>query len=393
MAGMMKPGMKPGMGMAGMMKPPHMGMMKPGMMMGMKPHMGMMKPGMMMGMKPGMMKMKMKPHMGMMKPHMKMMKMKMKPAMRMKGMKYAKMTAAVARENAVAAAAAAAAGTTAAAAKCIPRPGDESQTPYCTRAPTDFEKTTCKNAGGTLTSRDMYGQQFSYCVFEDGTSCQVEDIASGWCGRRSTAAPTTAPSAKPRMYMKRHPNNGNGFPQLPQQNGGGGSRGIAGLLPSLFGRANSDPAGASADGSSLGYAEVGDGSEMPDPTKFFGDQTGIANTGATAALAAGLAAAAQEAAYDGGGAPPVPQPVPLLPPPAGTDQLPPATPSPTSDALMSLLAQTTVPPAAPRPPFLRIGNPMLWLAAGLLLGLVFYLYRKYGRKNDALASPLPPVAY
>ena len=247
--------------------------------------------------------------------------------------------------------------------------------PYCTRAPTDFEKTTCSNAGGTLTSREMYGQQFSYCVFGDGTSCQVEDIASGWCSRR-TPKPTEAPFFDRRRDERPAESP---FGQIPQQNPRRNE--LAGIIPSLFGKAGSDVAGAST-GTGLGYSEV---AGNPDPTRFFDDQTGIANTGATAALAAGLAAAANENSYDTG-APPVPQPVPMITP--ETQSQPPSTPSPTSAALMSLLAQTTPAPAASES-FVRIGNPLVWLVLGLIIAVVFFIYKKYGSKGGSSRPSAP----
>jgi hypothetical protein len=171
---------------------------------------------------------------------------------------------------------------------------------------------------------------------------------------------------------------------MPQQNQRRND--LAGLIPSLFGKAGSDVAGASSDGMSgggLGYSDV---ATNPDPTRFFDDQTGIANTGATSALVAGLAAAANENSYDTG-APPIPQPVPMITP--ETQSPPPSTPSPTSSALMALLSQTTTAPVEASESFVRIGNPFVWLILGLIVALVFFIYKKYGSKRSVSPRGAP----
>ena len=257
------------------------------------------------------------------------------------------------------------------APQCVPRPGGGTSAPnmpYCTRAPTDFEKQTCSKAGGTLVSRDMYGQQFAFCVFPDGSSCQVEDIASGWCARR-TPKPTEAP--KQKCDDSKWP-----FGPVPQQNEKRNA--LAELIPLLFGKAGSDTPGAPEGGNTLGYSELG-GTVTADPTTFFSDQGGIASTGVTPALAAGIAAAAQENDYNTGGTiPSPPQPVPIVTPEDKTDA--PATQSPKTAELLAMLAQSNATPA-PRQSFLRLGNPWLWSIAGLVLVVAFVIYLKYGRKK------------
>ena len=280
---------------------------------------------------------------------------------------------------------------------CQPRTTGAPVLPVCTEAPTDFEKTTCNAAGGKLVARDMYGQTFAYCVFPNGTSCQVDDIASGWCSAPTqaplTQAPTPAPAAQQPPWMQQAPSN-------DRQNQ------LLGLLPSLFGGAGSDVPGndtsSGGGGSGLGFATVGaDGAAAgTDPsavTNFFGDQTGQANTGVTSDIVANLG---QQQQYDTSGNDRVPQPVPVVMPnttpqgPAvgGEGTVTPAPMGATSGEeaalaqIQSILAAKTAAPATDETSFFRLKNPIMWIIIAALIAIVFIIYKKYSLSKTAAAQ-------
>ena len=260
--------------------------------------------------------------------------------------------------------------------------------PVCTNAPTDFEKTTCGAAGGKLVARQMYGQTFATCVFDGGASCQVEDLASGWCSPPTktplTVAPAPPPAAQPPPWMQQAPNNN-------RQNA------LLAALPGLFGGAGSDVAGNDTNvgggGSGLGYAAVGPGGayagEGLDPAaapKFFGDETGMANTGVTPEIVAKLTA--QQ--YDTSGNDRVPQPIPVVMP-GTTPQGPPgdtglATQAPVGatggeeaakQQIAALLAAATTAPIVDETAFFRLKNPIIWILVAALIAVVFIIYKRY----------------
>ena len=240
----------------------------------------------------------------------------------------------------------------------------------------------------------MYGQLFSYCVFPDGQSCQVEDIASGWCSAPFTAAPTappetTAPPSGPAAVAMVAPQQQQANPLLS-------------VLPYLFGTAGSSTPGASSDSTSggnggLGYSSYtspnaavagpgGAAAGMIDPTTFFGSQgNSIASTGVTPQLVSQLATSQ---AQQGGFAPSPPQPIPLVMPgttPQGASPTP--SPSPSLPPLpLPALAPATPAPAPAPTPFFGLTNPILWIAAAALVAVVFFLWRRYSLKKRAETS-------
>lgn len=250
-------------------------------------------------------------------------------------------------------------------------------------------------------ARELYGQQFNFCVFDDGTSCQIEDIASGWCIKPTpspTPSPTPAPTLPPFMNPQTWRSNGS-------SNNNNGSNYLAAMIPALLGRAGSDYQGYDLgtpgyqDGMEYGpfggqYGYGGDGAggayiaggpradasgayigQMGDPTRFFNDQPGLANTGVTDAVTSALTN--QQAQQNGG----APQPVPVVVQPGqpgGETQAPGETP--TANPLLTQLvaqriSQASTPP--PKKPFLRVTNPLLYMVAGLLVGLIYYAYRRF----------------
>ena len=279
---------------------------------------------------------------------------------------------------------------------CQPRTTGAPVLPTCTEAPTDFEKTTCNAAGGRLVPREMYGQTFAYCVFPNGSSCQVDDIASGWCSAPTqpplTQAPTPPAPVQPPPWMQQAPQNN-------RQNQ------LLGLLPGLFGGAGSNVAGndtsGSGGGTGLGFATVGaDGAAAGmDPsaaTKFFGDQTGMANTGSTPEIVAKLAAQQQ---YDTTGLDRVPQPVPIVMP-GTTPQGPPgdtglATSAPLGAVggeeaalaqIKEIMDAKTAAPTVDETAFFRLKNPILWILVSALISVVFILFKKYSLNKAAAAQ-------
>jgi hypothetical protein len=253
------------------------------------------------------------------------------------------------------------------------------QLPYCTRAPTAFESETCRNAVSNLVYRDMYNTTFGYCVFPGGRSCQVEDVATGWCSAPSTPTPSPCPTEQPFPWIT-------AFPQTS-----GRENPVAPIVPGLLGTANTNVEGSSASGSDgLAYSAYGADvqNKVGDPTQFFADQLGLANTGVTSdtvsQLAQAQAIAANNPASSGSSdfAPSVPQPFPVITATeAPATQAPtPATMSPTAQVLEAMLAATsTADPSSPAG-FFRLTNPLFLLALGILLILIFFIWRKFGRK-------------
>jgi putative hemolysin len=251
--------------------------------------------------------------------------------------------------------------------------------PYCTRAPTAFETETCKNSGGNLVYRDMYGQSFAYCVYPGGRSCMVEDVANGWCSAPPTPAPSKCPTADPFPF----------YTSFPQSNGGAHTNALSPLVPALLGTAGSELEGSSASGGDgLAYSTYGADpsvqNPVSDPTQFFSDQTGLANTGVTSETVSQLANA-QAIAYNNPAssgssdfAPQVPQPFPVVTPTEAPSTEPPAaTLSPMATTLATMLAQSSTPAPSSPSGFFRLGNALFWLALGILLLIAFLTWRKF----------------
>ena len=266
---------------------------------------------------------------------------------------------------------------------CVPRPGASSQPEYCTVAPSDFDRQTCQAAGGTLVPRDMYGQQFNYCMFSDGSSCQVEDLASGWCSR-PTPSPTPVPVTKqpdatlPPWFnqQQQHPNSSGSKNQSLAM--------LAAMMPGMLGRAGSDYQGVDlgTPGETGGALPYGNYQQMGDPTQFFGDQMGLANTGVTDAVTSALIAQQTEQSEFG-----PPQPVPLVMQPGGVQSSEQPTAPPAPDGANPMLAQlvaqkiTQAQTQAPGTPFFRITNPLVYIMTGVIIGVVYYAYRRFSHQK------------